>query len=201
MPPVSANDTWLSWKHKRSQFRGPVSLAEKIELFYERIVGWQLEIADQCVNGSRDREGIPHSAFAGLQICLSYFETIGKYEAGCCKKGESEKHFKLGLKSVFPYLRRIPEERFDRLAARVYSAARCGLYHASQTGPGVLLRRQRSVLRFDAPRGVVFIDPHRLPVTLKAHLCAYRRRLERARSKRLRTNFEERFDFDNSELA
>lgn len=194
-------DTWLSWKHLRSHFREPLSLAQKVDLFYERLFGWQLHIADLCANGSTELKGIPHSGFAVLQICLSYFETLGKYEVGFCKQGASEKHFRFGLKSVFPYLRRIPPERFDQLAGHLYEAARCGLYHASQTSPGILLKRQRSVLIFNAKRKSIAIDPHCLPIVLTRHLNAYRGRLEDGRHKALAAFFEARFNYDNPGLA
>ncbi len=194
-------DTWLSWKHLRSQFGKPVPFSQKVDLFYERLFGWQLHIADLCANGSADLRCIPHSGFAVLQICLSYFETIGKYEAGFCKNAESREHFKLGLKSVFRYLRRVPASRFEKVADRLYEAARCGLYHASQTSPGILLQRQRSALKFDAKRGSLTIDPHRLPVALKKHLDGYRKRLEACRNKRLCERFEARFNFDNPGFA
>jgi hypothetical protein len=172
-----------------------------VELFYERILGWQLRIADTLVNGSNGHEPIPHSPFAALQVCLSYFEMIGKYEGGFTHDASSEKYFRLGLKSVFPYMRRLPADRFERLAKRLYKAARCGLYHAAQTGPGILLRRQRSVLRFSSKRGSITLDPHRLPILLQDHLLGYRRRLERGRNRRLCQNFEARFDHDNPGLA
>lgn len=194
-------DSWLSWKHRRSDFSRPVPLVQKVDLFYERIAGWQLRIADQMVNASNGREPIPHAAFAALQVCLSYFEMVGKYEAGYSRRGASKKHFDLGLKSVFPYLRRIPTNRFKRVAELLYDAARCGLYHAAQTGPGVLLRRQRSVLRFNSKRGLIFVDPHHLPVVLLQHLDTYRSRLAKGHNKKLRRRFEARFDYDNPGLA
>lgn len=194
-------DSWLSWKHRRSQFRKPIPFVQKVDLFYERILGWQLVIADKLVNGLNGHEPIPHAAFGALHICLSYFEMIGKYEAGYNQDDASTKHFKLGLKSVFPYLRRSPSARFDKVAELLYKAARCGLYHAAQTGPGILLRRQRSVLRFNSRRGSITIDPHRLPVLLQDHLLTYRRRLEGGRNVKLCQDFEARFDHDNPGLA
>ena len=194
-------DTWLSWKHRRSELSRSIPLSQKIDIFYERLCGWQLHIADQFVNGSSEQKMIPHAAFAALQVCLSYFETIGKYEAGYCHDDQSRHHFGLGLKSVFPHLRRVPSQRFNRVSKLLYQAARCGLYHASQTGPGVLLRRQQHVLRFNAHRGWIHVDPHRLPIALKKHLSVYRARLERSRNKKVQRQFENRFNHDNPGLA
>ncbi|MGH9380206.1 MAG: hypothetical protein ACRD2Z_06295 [Thermoanaerobaculia bacterium] len=63
---------------------------QKVDLFYEQALGWQLHLAELVANGGTafgeegNREGkvvssIRHSGFAVLQICLSYFETIGYY--------------------------------------------------------------------------------------------------------------------------
>lgn len=197
---TKSSDTWLSWKHRTSEFTKPVSFDRKVELFYERLYGWQLHIADLCINRSTD-DLHRHSGFAVLQICLSYFETIGKYQAGFCRNGASKQHFKIGLKAVFEHARRMSQNRFDAFSERLYRAARSGLYHVSQTGPGVLLRRQRTVVRFDSNHSVVIIDPHRLPVRLKQHLDDYRRRLEHGRDRRLCTNFEARFAHDNPGLV
>ena len=81
------------------------SLEDKIEVFYDRIDGWHLEIADRCVNGWVNYKGghaiteqveeydskpithsIPHSAFAALQIAIKYF---GNYSGECTQKGKS----------------------------------------------------------------------------------------------------------------
>jgi hypothetical protein len=195
-----ATDTWLSWKHRRSQFTKPIPFDKKVSLFYERLYGWQLHIADLCANKSTD-ELRDHSGFAVLHICLSYFETIGKYQAGFCHDSESRLHFDLGLKAVFEHTRRMPQKRFEDFSERLYKAARNGLYHASQTGPGVLLRVQPSAVRFDSGRGLVTIDPHRLPVRLKKHLDEYRSRLESRRKKKLCKDFEARFAHDNPKLV
>ena len=104
----------ISWKHDDATFHGALTFDQKIEVFYERIWGWQLHVAEICLNGGRSHDGrdtaeaIPHSAFAAMQIMLSYFEMIAKYEDGFVpktpKQGESPKYFKRGVQSVFPAL-------------------------------------------------------------------------------------------------
>jgi hypothetical protein len=158
-------DTWLSWKHRRSEWDRPASFAQKVDLFYEKLFGWQLHIADICANGAEDAPAIQHSGFAAPQIALSYFETIGKYQAGYYGHGESRRHFKLGLKSVFPSLRRVPVPQFEARSNLLYEAARCGLYHTSYTGAGVLLRRQfsRATNRALVSKGEARLELHDYP--------------------------------------
>ncbi|HEV8406992.1 MAG TPA: hypothetical protein VGQ34_03575 [Sphingomicrobium sp.] len=80
----------ISWKHEDSTLPKSLTFPLKVDLFYEQAFGWQLHIADLVANGGTafgengDRKGttvsaIRHSGFAVLQICFSYFETIGYY--------------------------------------------------------------------------------------------------------------------------
>jgi hypothetical protein len=103
---------YVTWNHQDTNFSLPLKQVDKFTIFFERIYGWQLHIADLCLNGGYDHNGInqlspiPHSAFAAMQIMLAYFEMIAKYEDGFIPKnpkhGESAKFFKLGVKSLFP---------------------------------------------------------------------------------------------------
>jgi len=70
---------WISWKHKDTDFADPLTFEQKVDVFYEQTLGWQLHIADLIANGGvtfGESEPIPsihHSGFAVLHICLSYF--------------------------------------------------------------------------------------------------------------------------------
>lgn len=37
---------WISWKHKDTDFKGSLSFDQKVEVFYEQTLGWQLHVAD-----------------------------------------------------------------------------------------------------------------------------------------------------------
>lgn len=198
---VNTAVTWLSPIHKSSDFTKPVPFEKKVELFHARILGWQLEIADECANGIDGQPPDQHSGFAVLHLCLSYFETIAKYEQGYTGEGESKKHFKLGLASVFPSLRRAPSAVFERRSELLYKAGRCGLYHGSQTSKGILLGEPPSALRFAPTRNYVQINSSLLPKVLKRHFERYCNRLLRRRSKVLRHSFELRFNHDNPNQA
>jgi len=98
---------WISWRHQDSDFSGPLSFEQKVDLFCEQALGWQLHIADPVANGGTPFgeaaavSPIRHSGFAVLQICLSYFETIGQYTA---TPSGSRAAFRVGVLSVFPGL-------------------------------------------------------------------------------------------------
>src|SRR6266566_2699046 len=66
-----------------------LTFEEKVDVFYEQTLGWQLHIADLVANGGTtfgefklgtpgyDVLSIRHSGFAVLHMCLSYIEMIG----------------------------------------------------------------------------------------------------------------------------
>jgi hypothetical protein len=105
----------VSWKHEHTDFTSPLSFEEKVELFYEQTLGWQLHIADLIANGgmtfgavgrtpSYPIPAVDHSGFAVLHICLSYFELVGSILVPKSPKASSTKIFKTGVESVFPNL-------------------------------------------------------------------------------------------------
>ena len=202
---------WISWKHQDTDFTIPVTkIEDKIDIFCERIWGWQLHIADLCLNGGQDHKNessvnaIPHSGFGAMQIMLSYFEMIAKYQDGFIPKGKNHKageYFRKGVKSVFPQLNSQPQPQVDDFLTTFYEKARCGLYHMSQTSDGIELTGDiDQAMCFNAARKLLIINPHRLPAVLKDHLSDYRGRLQNAANAELRQKFQARFDFDNPSM-
>ena len=193
---------WITWKHEHKDFSWPLSFEDKVEIFCERIYGWQLNIADVCSNGGdvgtdNNYPPVLHSGFAVLSIVLSYFETIAKYEAGFIKNGRSKHFFRKDVYAVFPNLHGEEEEPVDGLLEKLYQGARCGLYHASKTAPGIALGQVGQASMAFSPKGQeLIINPHLLPKALKEHLAKYRRRLLNQRNMDLRSKFERRFDVD-----
>lgn len=199
---------WVTWKHQHSDFAQPPTFDDKVAIFYERVWGWQLHIAELCLDGGKDHGGqadlpkIPHSAFAAMQIMLSYFEMIAKYEDGFVpanpRQGQSAKYFKAGVKSVFPSLASQHQADVDSFLETFYDKARCGLYHMAQTEAGIVLTgEQQEALRFDLANKVLVINPHKLPAVLKDHLNGYREKLLKPENTDLRQKFEGRYDYDN----
>src|SRR5579863_8335553 len=180
---------WVAWNINSEKILWPPpTIEEKIEIFYQRTLGWQLQIADLLANGGHPLgesctvRPLAHSGFAVLQICLSYFETIGHYEDhGAPPRGVgSEAYFKKGVRSVFPQLLTNNNENVvDELLAKLYGGARCGLYHNSMTVPNVGLGQPPGgeAMGYDPNTKLLAISPERLPKALKQHLESFRAHL------------------------
>ncbi len=186
--------TAITWKHTIGTLPPPWTLENKIEIFYERFFGWQLNIADIISNGPNS---IPHSDFASLHVCFSYFEMIGKYLTGDLGKRSSSELFEIGVKSVFPDVDAWPKDIRTRILGRLYGGTRCGLYHAAMPSSGIGVHRGDFVFCYVPESNILLINPGRLPGTLIAHLRHYRDRLNDPKETELRNNFQKRFDIDN----
>jgi hypothetical protein len=205
----------ISPSHQDADFHYPLNIDDKITLLEDRVVGWKLNIAEQVINGLKDSDGnvikepIPHAGFATLDILFSYFEMIGKYEAGYADKYESKSHFMAGVYAVFPNLniplpspvigivgvvRTIADEVLDLL----YEGVRCGLYHAGITNNRIVLTGEaQHPLSFEIQNQMLIINPHLLVSALKVHFSGYVSRLQDVSNNELRRNFEKRFNYDN----
>jgi hypothetical protein len=109
----------------------PAATDERLEVLRARIEGWQLAIAEHCLER-------PHGAYGALSIVISYFELAAQLARGESSRSRSPEFFKEGLEAVFPGLRGAAET--DDLAARLYDDMRCGLYHQAMARPGVSIR-------------------------------------------------------------
>ena len=195
---------WISWKHEETDFAGPLTFEQKVDVFYEQTLGWQLHIADLIANGGTTFgeiklgqagygvRSIRHSGFAVLHICLSYVELIGSLVQATLQS--PGKTFEAGLSEISGL---IDSSYINTpVVARLYEAARCGLYHEGRTRPGVGLGQppDGNAIAWDPLSGTIAISPERLPQVLKAHLEELRRALLDARNTDLRDRFERRFD-------
>jgi len=197
----------ISPNYKNTDFPLPPSLEDKITIFLDRTYGWQLDIADKCINGEADSDGnlisgpIRDSGFAVLHIILSYFEMIAKFQDGFAHNGQSIPYFKKGVLSVFGafILRAHPEDVVHDLLQVLYLGARCGLYHGGITDRRIVLTGEPEVpIAFDPQHRRLVINPHRLVPALKSHLEGYGRQLRDPTNTQLRENFERRFDFQET---
>ena len=194
---------WITWKHEDSDLDKPLAFAQKVELFYEATLGWQLHIADLVANGGttfgefkQDAQGydvrtIRHSGFAVLHICFSYIELVGSLSAG--KPQAPTKAFVAGVRAI-PNL--IDTTVSTRAVTRLYNLARCGLYHEGRTRRGVGLGQSPDgkVMAYGRADRIFLISPERLPVVLKVHLACLRDQLLDPANTALRGRFEQRFD-------
>jgi len=128
--------TYISPHYKNSDFPSGISLDQKIDIFSDQVIGWQLDIAQQCV------DKIPNSGFAVLHIIFSYFEMIAKSIDGYNGKNRSREYFKKGFIYVFKdVVKKDPEINdpniLEKVIYSVYDNVRCGLYHIGMTEANV----------------------------------------------------------------
>lgn len=195
---------WISWKHEQTDFPAPFTFEQKVEVFYEQTLGWQLHISDLVANGGdtfgeskMGKSGyrvspIRHSGFAVLHICMSYFELIGSI----IDSTRSERNrFDKGVRRVLPALID-GSANSKQILDILYKAVRCGLYHDARTRARVALSQppDSSAIAYDSGSSSVIISPERLPRVLKAHLEQFRRELLDPANVSLRKRFEDRFD-------
>ncbi len=199
---------WITPNYQDTDFSWPLGLEDKITIFLDRTLGWQLDIANQCINGKKTPDGatlrspIPHSGFAVLNIVLSYFEMIAKYQMGYKGTGKSEYYFKQGVYLVFPHLKTESPEVVDSLLDVLYFGGRCGLYHGGMTDHRIILTGDTDFpMLFDPHESRLKINPRLLVPALIAHLNDYGKKIQDATNSKLRRNFEKRFDFDALKCA
>jgi hypothetical protein len=195
----STEDWWVTPRRKFSDIPKNITLDYKIDVFSERINGWKLDIADQLINGKYDEqgriiaEGNPHAGYAVLDILLSYFEMIAKYQDGYLGTSESEHYFKKGIRMVFPDSQTADQNTVEKLLELLYHGTRCGMYHAGVTDTRIFLMGTENPPIF-FHKGKLFINPHKLVVAIKNHFDEYISQLKDVKNSRLRQNFEKRFD-------
>ena len=183
---VILTDWMITPFSKRSDFPEKLTIYHKITIFYERVTGWQLDIADKIAN-----DGIKDAGFAVLNVLLNYFEMIAKYKEGYCGIRKSPEYFSKGFKMVFPELCR----NHPWLSNKIYSNARCGLYHHGMTEGGIILMGGKLPPITPLKNKNLIITPHALVLELKEHFETYIKQL--LDDQGFRTNFEKRFDKDN----
>ena len=187
---------WISPKYQDTDFKWPFSLDDKIKIFEDSTMGWQLTIANKIVNVS-----IAHSGYAVLRIILSYFEMIAKHRNGYDKVGKSDCYFKQGVYSVFPELKNESQNVVVEFLDAFYKDGRCGLYHGSKTGPKVILTGELEIpIKFYTEDKKLIINPGELVKVLIDHFQSYVDDLRDQNNEQLRNDFEKRFDFERKEL-
>jgi hypothetical protein len=188
----------ISPRYFQEDFPAGLSLDQKIEVFGDRVQGWQLDPAQELANK------VSHSGFAVLHVVMSYFESVAKFRDGFCSRGESSAYFKRGFEWVFQEVRQLPDERRDELLGMFYEKVRCGLYHTGMTGTRILLTGEIPVpIQINIKEAdivVIAINPHSIVVPLRAHLSDYLRELRNPANEQLRRNFESRFDWLATEI-
>lgn len=176
--------------HNADDFKGALSLDEKIEVFVARVRGWQIQPALDM----REMD-IPHRGFAQLLIISSYFEMIGKYREGFIGEFKSYQYFKEGLLYTFPD---IPSDDKELLEV-FYKSVRNGLYHVGMTKSNVIIYDGiPGSFGFHEEMRQILINPDCFVEDISIRFEVFANELRNPNNKALRSNFEQRFDSDNS---
>lgn len=191
---------WVSPKYQDIDFSSPLTIDQKIILFEDRVIGWQLGIANQVINGDSISTGRPNensihgSGFAVLSIVFSYFEMIAKFSDGYTEKDKSKEYFNKGVHQVFQELDNYPAIEVTNLLTILYEGVRCGLYHDGMIGSKIILTIDlESAIGYDPQNHLLIINPHRLPIALINHFSTYIKELKDPSNITLRLNFEKKF--------
>lgn len=194
---VLTNTHWVSPTIKKCDLTFPLSLDDKIRVFEDRVLGWQLRIADELYSGVEDAGGnripslIKHNGFAVLYIILSYFEMIPKFEAGNFSE-VSGIWFKRGVMAVLPEVAGNPDE--ISILSGMWKGARNGLYHSAMTKKNVFISGEANCLDYDQANKQLTINPGALARRSIVHFKDYIARVRNPANVTLRKNFEAKFD-------
>jgi hypothetical protein len=177
---------YISPKFQDTDFVWPPSLNQKIDIFEDRVQGWQLSIAESCRTVSE------HSGYGVLHIITSYFEMIAKYLEGFAARGQSEEYFRKGALAVLPET----AATSDTVLKHLYEGLRCGLYHGGMTTPRILISWGADHPMLPSADGeLLLLNPELLLNRMTAHFSGYVSDLRNTANHDLRTRFEKRFDF------
>jgi hypothetical protein len=183
----------ISPNYYNTSFKWPLTTDDKITIFNDRTLGWQLTVAEYLLKNHK------HGGFAVLSIVMSYFEMIAKYYDGYAEIGCSESYFKKGVFLVFPEIGKNSQQIMEDFLDRLYKKCRCGMYHNGITGGRIILTGGSGApMIFDPLKTLLIINPHKLVPVLITHFQDYIKQLRDPSNKRLRENFQKRFDFDSS---
>ena len=194
--------TATSRSHRVGEFGANPTLDQKIEIFSERVLGWQIDVAEEMSRQffealAMSDEGKPmrHCGFAVVSVIFSYFETIAQYLQGASSHRQSVDFFECGFRSVYP------ASGFDEYQIRtIYANIRCGMYHSGLTRPGVnIYEGHRPTVQYDS-EGRLLLNPFTLIQDVKQHFFDYVARLRNGSEPELRQRFETVFDWGASSL-
>jgi hypothetical protein len=189
--------TATSRSHRDGQFGSHPTIDQKIEIFNERVLGWQIDVAEDMSRQYFDalfandiKKPMRHSGFAVISVIFSYFETIAQYLQGASSHCQSAAFFEYGFRDVYP------ASCFQGYQIRnVYANIRCGMYHSGLTRPGVNISEgHQPTFRFDM-NDRLLVNPFTLVVDVKQHFVAYVTRLRGGLDADLRQRFETVFDY------
>lgn len=181
----------ISRTHTSESFDGHPDRDQKILIFEDRVLGWQLEIAEelrrQIQDKANDGKTIQHAGFALLSILFAYFEMIAQYMEGESSEKNPKQFFRKGLEGVFP--KKFTNDQKEL----IYKRIRCGMYHSGLTKRGSLISGDYAQA-IEVADDLVQVNPHRLSCCIMGHFVDYIEKLKVPSNAVDRCHFEKMFD-------
>lgn len=189
--------TAISRSHHDGQFGQNPTISQKIEIFSERVLGWQIDVAEEMsrqffevLAQNAATKPMRHCAFAIVSVIISYFETIAQYLQGASSHQQSADFFGYGFRDVYP-----TSGLNESQIKKIYVDIRCGMYHSGLTRPGVHISGEHYPTFQCEKNGQVLLNPFTLVQDIKQHFLAYVVRLRDGSDLALRQRFETVFDY------
>jgi hypothetical protein len=188
---IQASEHWVSPSIKKSDLTFPLSIEDKVRIFEDRVVGWQLSVGLGCYHT------VAHGGFGALYITLSYFELFERYRQGSVDHWWAGQKFRDGFHEFAVSIGFDGDPNYDKVRDLLYEGARCGLYHVGTTSKRVFIAgKQPKMFDYDRTLARLVIDPDLLINAMIGHFKAYVAALRISTNTVQRANFEKKFDHD-----
>lgn len=113
---------------KNNTLLNPENVDDKIKIYERQVKGWFLEPTLRMVK-YKPR----HKGFLVLMSCISYFEGVEQYKTGMSSNGNSKRTFINAVNRLYP------NQFNDQKIGRLYSQARCGLFHDGMVNGQIII--------------------------------------------------------------
>lgn len=169
------------------------SYEDLVDVFEDRMNNWFFLPASKLLD-------IPNCGIAAVGLLVNYFEGIEIYLTGKDSKGQSAKFFARGFGRVFPQGQ---DPHFsEKIAAAIYSQARCGFAHDGMFRSRVFFSDVRSeplLITWPKKNGVIdssgqvesiVINPARFYESIQIHFDSYLKKLRKGSDVAVKQAFE-----------
>lgn len=181
------------------------SIDSAIDVYEDRILGWMLAPAEHLLT-------IPNGEFSALAIALSYFECVNIFIQGESSDHKSRRFFKDAFLRIFPRSetgigmggKAITADYQDQVADKLYTMARCGLFHQGMCKRGIFVTDKlhdpfyMSTHTSTLEVGAIFINVRLLIDSLRGHFSDYIAQLRDSKNDPLRTRFKKAWDLTHA---
>jgi|SRR3989344_2990026 len=166
----------------------------KIDVYEDRVKTWFLDVAKYLaikkkVKMDGEEFDTNEAGFVILQIAISYIEGNQQYHEGKSSANKSKEFFVRGMRRIF--CRRSVNSK--KYLEEFYRQVRCGLFHDSMTRKKVTISGElKNKIRLT--RNEIKINPYLFLDSVYNDFVKYIEKLRDKRSKKLRKNFELRWN-------